>query len=281
MRNIFRESHRREPEFQGKVAVITGSSRGIGKAIACELARAGASVVLNGRDLPRLEGAGAELKKITPHVATVCCDVSTIEGGRQLIREAINYFGKIDILVSNVGVSMRGKMADLDPVVFKTVFESNVLGTVNPVIATIPHLRSTKGSLVFISSLTGIRGLPFLSAYCASKMALRALAESLRIEEAGNHLHIGLVYVGFTANDPGKETIAADGSKILLEPRTGKGVSKKETVAQAVITNILKRKFITILTLQGKLMAFMQPLFPRLLEWILTRSLDKFQEKGK
>lgn len=268
-------------KFQGKTAVITGSSRGIGKAIALELASNGASVVLNGRDAERLATAEAEIRGVTNQVVSVCCDVSTIEGGRWLISEAIRTFGKIDILVSNVGVSMRGKVADLDPVVFKTVFDSNLLGTINPVIPAISFLRKTKGSLVFISSLTGIRGLPFLSAYSASKMSLRALAESLRIEEAENHLHIGLVYVGFTENDPGKETIAADGSKIILNPRKGKGVSTKASVAKAVARNIRKRKFITVLTTQGKVMAFMQRLFPRLVEWIIIHNLDKFTEKGK
>jgi len=267
--------------FQGKVAVITGSSRGIGKAIALELAKNGASIVLNGRNQARLAATEEEIRRITDKITGICCDVSTIEGGQFLVNEAVKAFGKIDILVNNVGISMRGSMADLNPEVFKTIFDSNILGTVNPTIPAIRHLRSTKGSIVFISSLTGIRGLPFLSAYSASKMALRALAESLRIEEAGNHLHIGLIYVGFTENDRDKEAIASDGSKIILEPRQGKGVYTRESVAKAVIRNISKRKFITVLTFQGKLMAFIQPVFPWLVERIIITNLNKFKERGK
>ncbi|MBK7132862.1 MAG: SDR family NAD(P)-dependent oxidoreductase [Bacteroidales bacterium] len=203
-------------KFHGKVAVITGSSRGIGKAIAMELALNGASIVLNGRDKVRLQETEAEIRKISEKVISICCDVSAAESGKSLINESIKAFGRIDILINNIGVSMRGNLADLNPEVFKTIFESNVLSAVNPTIPAIKYLRQTKGSLIFISSLAGIRGLPFLSAYSSSKMALRAIAESIRIEEKQNDLHVGLIYVGYTENDPGKETIAADGSKILL-----------------------------------------------------------------
>jgi short-subunit dehydrogenase len=268
-------------KFQGNVAVITGSSRGIGKAIALELASKGTSIVLNGRDQTRLNKAADEIRKITENVITVCCDVSTPEGGQFLIDEAIRIFNRIDILVNNTGVSMRGNFADLKPEVFRTVFESNVLAAVNPTIPAIKYLRQTKGSLVFISSLAGIRGLPFLSAYSSSKMALRALAESIRIEEKQYNIHVGLVYVGYTENDPGKEAIAADGSKIVLNPRKGKGVQTKESVAKAVLKNISRRNFITVLTPIGKLNALLQSRFPMLVEKIIIRNFKKFEKESK
>lgn len=270
-----------KPTFHGKVAVITGSSRGIGKAIALELARNGTSVVLNGRNQARLLESENEVRAIQENVISVCCDVSTAEGGKLLIKDAIRAFGKIDFLVNNVGVSMRGSVADLNPEVFRTIFDSNLLGAVCPTIPAIRHLRATKGSLVFISSLAGIRGLPFLSAYCSSKMALRALAESIRIEEANNQVHVGLIYVGYTENDPEKETIAANGSKMLLEARHGKGVQSKESVARAVVRNISKRKFITVLTAIGKLNAFLQSRFPWLVERIILKNIKKFEEHGR
>jgi short-subunit dehydrogenase len=267
--------------FHGKVAVITGSSRGIGKAIARELSLHGASIVLNGRDSTRLSVAENEIRKLNENVISVCCDVSTAKGGEFLINESVKAFGRIDILVNNTGVSMRGNMCDLNPEVFKTIFESNVSGAVNPTIPALKYLRQNKGSVIFISSLAGIRGLPFLSAYSSSKMALRAIAESLRIEEKKHDIHVGLIYVGYTENDPGKETIAADGSKILLNPRKGRGVQTKESVAKAVIKNISKRKFITVLTWIGKLNAFLQPKFPMLVENIILRNLKKFEEESK
>jgi NAD(P)-dependent dehydrogenase (short-subunit alcohol dehydrogenase family) len=266
-------------KLEGKVAVVTGSSRGIGKAIAAELARNGALVVLNGRDPGRLKEAENEIREITDHVMGICCDVSTIEGSRHLISETLNKHARIDILVNNVGISMRGNFADLNPEVFDTIFRSNVFGAVYTAISALRHLRVANGSIVFISSLAGVRGLPFISAYSSSKMALRAVAESIRIEEKA--IHVGLVYVGYTENDLNKEAVASDGSKVILEPRKGKGVTTKVSVAKAVVRNIKKRKFITVLTFQGKMMTFIQPLFPGVVEWIIRSNIERFRERGK
>ncbi len=263
--------------LKGKVAIITGSSRGIGKAIAIELAEKGASIVLNGRNRLRLAEVENEIRKIQTEVISVCSDLSTIEGGQFLIDEAVKKFGRIDILVNNVGVSMRGKFADLNPDVYKTILDSNILSAVYPSIPAIQHLRATKGSLIFISSLAAIRGLPGMSAYCSAKMALRGIAESIRIEESKNHIHVGLMYVGYTEIDDGKETIFADGTKKLLEPRKGRGAQTKEFVAKAVARNISKRHFLTVLTPIGKINLFLQSLLPMLVERILIKNIKKFE----
>lgn len=271
----------KKPGFEGKVAVITGSSRGIGKGIAFALARMGASIVLNGRNSDRLEETRRELIRTSGNAISICCDVSTAEGGRLLIDETIRHYGRIDILINNVGVSMRGRFADLDPAVVKTIFESNILGTTNPSIPAMKYLRESRGSIIFISSAAGIRGLPELSAYCASKMALRALAESIRLEEKQNGIHVGLVFVGYTENEKDKETIAADGSLRLLAPRSGKGVQTIESVARGVVRNLLKRKFITVLSPIAKLNAFVQPLFPMLVERMILKNIKKFEEGNR
>ena len=156
-----------------------------------------------------------------------------------------------------------------------------IYGTVNPTIPAIPHLRKTKGSIIFISSLAGIRGLPGLSAYCSSKMALRAIAESIRIEEKSNDIHVGLIYVGITEIEHNKETIASDGSMKVLKDRSASKVQTTSQVAQAVLQNIKKRKFITTLTGIGKVNKFMQPRFPLLVEKIILKSLHKFEEKSE
>lgn len=268
-------------KYIGKVAIITGSSRGIGKAIAIELAKKGIHIVLNGRDAQRLQETENEIKNIHSNVISVCSDVSTIAGGQLLIDECIKAFGRIDFLINNVGVSMRGDVADLNPEVFKLVFDSNVLGTVYPTIPAIKHLRKTEGSIIFISSLAGIRGLPSLAAYSSSKMALRALAESIRIEEAKHNLHVGLILVGITDIEHNKEIIAADGSKKVLASRKNKKVSSIASVAKAVFKNIHKRKFITVLTSIGIINAFLAPRFPLLVEKIILKNIKKFEEGNK
>ena len=241
-----------EHKFSGKVALITGSSRGIGKEIAIELAKKGAYVVINGRNKERLSFARKEIENYTQKkVLSICCDITVTKECEQLINTVLNTFGRLDILINNAGVSMRWNLSDLNPVVFSKVFSTNILGTVNITIPVIPEIRKSKGSIVFISSVAGIRGLPSLSAYCSSKMALRAIAESIRIEESQNDIHVGLIYLGATEIDNNKETISSDGSKIVLSDRSKRNVLSKEYVAKSVLLNIKNRKFITTLSFLG------------------------------
>jgi short-subunit dehydrogenase len=207
--------------------------------------------------------------------------VSIAEEAEDMVNQTIKNFGKLDILINNVGVSMRGNVADLNPEVYKTIFESNVLGAINPTIPALKELRKTQGSLVFISSLAGIRGLPYLSAYSSSKMALRAIAESIRIEEKHNDVHVGLILVGVTQIEHNKETISSDGSKIVLKNRDPSKVDSTQRVAKKVINNIQKRKFITTLSPIGKLNKYLQARFPMLVEKIILANLEKFKDKSK
>ncbi|MBU8891717.1 MAG: SDR family oxidoreductase [Bacteroidales bacterium] len=269
----------KDKTFQDKVAIITGSSRGIGKAIAVELVRNGAFVVLNGRNQKRLTQAENEINALGGKVLAVCCDVSIPTQAKNLVNKTIETYGKLDILINNAGVSMYGDFSDLKPEVFKTIFETNVFGVVNPTIPALSHIRKSHGSIVFISSLAGTRGLPGHSAYCSSKMALRAITESIRVEEIKSKIHVGLIFVGFTENDPEKKTIAADGSLIAIKNRPN--FIKAQTlssVAKAILKNIRKRKFRTTLTGVGKLNAVMQAIMPGVVEKILIFSMKRMKK---
>lgn len=267
--------------MNGKVAIITGSSRGIGKGIAKELLIAGTKVILNGRNEERLQKAKSDLMEVGNGVDYFCCDVTNAEDSKRLVDFAIELHGRLDIMINNVGVSSRGDVSDCDPVVFENVMKSNFIGSVIPTIYALKHLRKTQGSLVFISSVAGIRGLPGLAPYCASKMALRSLAESIRIEEYKSNIHVGLIYVGITEIEHNKESISADGSPIVLDDRSSKKSQSISYVAGRVLRNIKKRKFITTLSTVGVLNAFLQPRFPFLVERLIIRASTKFKERSK
>ena len=267
-------------KFQDKVVIITGSSRGIGKATAIEFIKQGASVVINGRDNIRLLETEKELKAFGGKVLAFCGDISEPDLAQALIEATIETFERLDILINNAGVSMRGDFADLKPEVFNAVFNTNIFGVTNLSIPAMPHLRASKGSLVFVSSLAGIRGLPGLSAYCSSKMALRAIAESIRIEESKTGMHVGLVQVGFTEIEFEKQTIAANGELITIKDRSKFKVQTTKSVAEAILKNVKRRKFITTLSPIGKLNAIMQSVLPGLVEKILIRSVDKIKKRS-
>ena len=113
-------------DSKGKVAIISGSSQGIGKTTAVELAKLGVKVVLNGRNEERLEKAIVELSETYPNVTGFVADLTNPEQAKLLVKKTISHFGRLDILINNAGISMRGDFSDLNPDVFTQVFNTNV-----------------------------------------------------------------------------------------------------------------------------------------------------------
>ena len=268
-------------KFQDKVAIITGSSMGIGKATAHLLGSLGAQLVINGRNPDRLAETEKMLRDQGYRVLAIQGDVSKPEDCEQLIEGTIKHYGQLDILINNAGMSSRGFFEELDPRVLKNMTDINILGCVYPTRFAIPYLKKTRGSIVFISSVAGIRGLPETTMYCASKMALTSVAESLKVELSEYKIHVGILYVGITKNEADKQVIGKDGEPIPLKSRENRNASTPEQVARAIVKNIRKRKFKMVLTSLGKLNYFANLLFPRLVDRILIRAKDKVREMNK
>ena len=267
--------------FRNKVVVITGSSSGIGKATARAMGQAGARVVINGRNPDKLRAAEEALRPDCPTVVAVRADIASVEGAEHLIRTAVEKCGKIDVLINNAGMSSRGYFATLAPRVMDDMLRINVLGCLYPTRFALEQLERSRGSVVFISSVAGIRGLPETSLYCAAKMALTSVAESLRVELSETGIHVGIVYVGVTKNDPGKQVIGADGSLVALRQRDERQAQSPEAVAKSVLKLVRKRKFKLILTPLGKLNALANVLFPRWVDKFLIRSKERISRMNQ
>lgn len=264
-----------------KVVLVTGSNLGIGKATALELAERGALVVINGRKADRLESVRAQIEQNGGKVLAVVADVTNPDDCETMVQKIIDHYGRLDVLISNAGISMRGSFEDVSPEVFKQVMDVNFHGAVNITKAALPHLKNNRGRIMYISSVAGIRGLQGISAYCSAKMALTALAESMRIELSKTGIKIGITYVGFTQNDPVKRTMAADGQLIPIEERSNKNAQTTNEVARAIIRNIEKGHFKNVLTPLGKLNAFANKICPKLVEKVLIKANDKVSKMSK
>lgn len=262
----------RRNKLRDKVVIITGSSRGIGRATAVTLAEGGTTVVLNGRNRERLEETRKSLEEKGCRVLAVPGDVTSPQESRHIIDETVKAFGRIDVLINNAGIIMRGAFEDIKPEVFQRVVQVNLLGSVYPAMAALPFLRETRGSLVFISSIAGLRGFPMASPYSASKMALTALAESLKVELAGSGVHVGVVYVSFTENDPDKKVLSADGSTTAVAPSFQVPQSR---TARGIVRSVARRRFRTLLTPLGKLAGLIQWAAPRFSDRLLILSLRR------
>ncbi|MBL7834381.1 MAG: SDR family oxidoreductase [Cyclobacteriaceae bacterium] len=264
--------------FKDKVAIITGSGMGIGKATALELAAQGAKVVLNGRNAERLQKAFEELKAKGHDVIAIPCDITSAADCENLIRQTIETYGKLDILITNASISMREKFENLQPEVFSQIIHSNINGSAFPAWYALPHLKKTKGSITFISSAAGMIGMPTGSAYSAGKMALTALAQSMKIELDGSGVHVGIVHVGFTQNEDAKRVLNAKGELVPVAPRPPYLQQTREQVAKAILRSIKSRQFKTVLTIVGKLNAFMVRFFPGLVIRIIMYSQKRMKD---
>ncbi|MBK8491643.1 MAG: SDR family NAD(P)-dependent oxidoreductase [Saprospirales bacterium] len=206
-------------KLKDKVAIVTGSSMGIGRAIARRLGEEGATVVLNGRDTAKLARTHFQLSESGIEADSFPADISSPEDCRQLIVHTLRKYGRIDILINNAGISSKGFFEDTHPEIFQQVVDVNLLGSLYATREALPHIKASKGHILFISSLAGLRGIPFQCPYCLSKMAQTALAESLRAELYQKGTHVGIIYVGITKNDPEKRIIFSDGSWKSLPER--------------------------------------------------------------
>lgn len=261
--------------FLNKVALVTGSGSGIGKATAKELAKAGAAVMLNGRNEEKLKQTVASMQAEGYRVAYTVADVTTTEGSQKLVQATLDTFGRLDVLVNNASASMRAAFIEMQPTYFREVLDSNIYGTVNPTLAALPHILKNRGSIVCISSLAGLYGLPSASAYSAGKMALTAFVQSLRAELKDTGIHLGIVYVGFTQNDHGKRVLNAQGELVPVAHRPGNFQQSQEQVAREIYALILHRKKKVVLSLMGKLMQWMVKWAPVIVDKVLAQSMKK------
>ncbi len=261
--------------MKDKVVIITGGSSGIGKACAYAFGRAGAKVVITGRDAKKLEEVSDGLINLGIENLTLIADVSKEENSELLAAQTIQRFGRIDILINNAGISMRALFEDLEMKVFKKVMDINFYGTVFATKYCLPHILETKGSIVGISSINGYRGTPARTAYTASKYAMQGFLESLRTEVMNRGVHVLVACPGFTSSNIRNAALVADGSVQGESPREEDKMMSAEEVADEILKAIKKRKRDIVLTTQGKLAVFLNKWAPSLMDKIVYNHMAK------
>ncbi len=185
-------------DWSDKVAFITGASSGIGRGLALELARRGAAVGLLARREDLLREVAEEIEAHGGKAIALPADVTDAGAVRAAVGALRNEFGPIDLLIANAGVGATIAADKLEPEGVSKVFSVNVIGVVNSVTAVIPQMiERGSGQLAVISSLAAYRGLPKSAAYCASKAAVSALFESLRLDLQPQGINVTIIHPGF------------------------------------------------------------------------------------
>lgn len=185
----------------GKVALITGGNAGIGEAVAKTFAREGASVVITGRRQDELERVAGEITKQQGQCAVVCGSVTDETHARVAVARALQQFGSLDILVNNAGIGEFGRrIHELDDDTWMRVLDVNVTGVFRMTrVAVGEMLKLKRGSIVNISSIASLVGIPLLPAYAASKGALDAMTRAIAIDYAKDGIRCNVVNPGLIA----------------------------------------------------------------------------------
>jgi NADP-dependent 3-hydroxy acid dehydrogenase YdfG len=227
--------------FKDKVFLVTGASSGIGLAIAHALVQAGARVALMARSADKL----AELRTAwgaPDRVAVTPGDVTKPEDCQAAVTAVIQAFGRLDGLVHSAGVSMRGEIARTDPAVFRQLMDINFHSSVSLIQAALPAITDAKGHVVVISSVVGHMSPPYRGGYAASKHAVQALMDALRVEVMDQGVHVLTVCPGFVATNISLNALTADGSRYdHMDPETAGGL-KADDVAADVLRAIEGRR---------------------------------------
>lgn len=261
--------------FKDRTVVITGASSGIGMALALEFGERGANVVLGARNVGKLKELAAMIESKGSRAAWCETDVAREDDCRQLIETAVGTFGGIDILICNAGISMRALYDTVDIAVLQRLMDVNFWGTVYCTKYALPYIQRSHGSIVGVSSVAGIHGLPGRTGYSASKYAMTGLLETLRIENLRRGVHVMIACPGFTASNVRFAALTADGSPQGETPRAEDKMMTAEEAAHRIIKGIARRKRFVTMDFQGRATRLIKKFAPALLDRMFYNHMAK------
>lgn len=254
-------------------ALVTGASSGLGRAIAEDLARRGATVVLTGRSEARLREVAAGLVEggADPAKLVVVAADLTVEADRsRLFDEVRDRFGALDLVVNNAGVGATGQFDTHDAWVLRRVFEINFFAMAEVCREALPLLgEGVDPVMLVMGSINARRGLPGRVEYSASKFAVSGFVESIRIEWRRYGIHVLQVNPGFSATPFDENAVVKTARVSVSEWRT----APPEAVAAAALRAVEKKKREITLTPKGRMLVLMNRLAPRFVDWGLSRWL--------
>jgi short-subunit dehydrogenase len=246
--------------FTDKIVVITGGSDGIGKALVAQFLTLGAKVATCGRNENKLSLLATEFPSSNLYTAQV--DVSKQDQSEAFIKQVVDNWGRIDVLINNAGISMRALVSEVSVQTLHNVMDINFWGTVYCTKAALPSLQQNKGVIVGVSSIAGYRGLPGRSGYSASKFALNGWLEALKTELYASGTHVMWVCPGFTTSNIRNAALDKNANAQGESPMDEGSMMSSEECATHIIHAIEKRKRSLVLTFTGKRTVFMNKFFP-------------------
>ncbi|MCS5734714.1 SDR family oxidoreductase [Herbiconiux daphne] len=227
----------------GKVALITGASSGIGEAIALTLSQAGALVAVGARRTERLAGL---TERMPGETLVLHLDVTDAESVRAAVDATVERFGRLDVLVNNAGVMLSGPVAGADPAEWKTMIDTNLLGTMYATHAALPHLLQSKGTIVQTSSTSGRVASAAGAVYSASKFGVNAFSEGLRQEVTAEGVRVVVIEPGFVATELASHTTNADMRALAQQLHESMRALQPDDIARAVLYAVSQPEHVSV-----------------------------------
>jgi len=262
--------------WQNARCLVTGASSGLGQAIAEQLVKSGAYVVLTGRSAERLQANADRLIDLgtdSSRIVTVPADLTVEEDCQRLFDEITGRFEALDLVINSAGVGADGQFETHDPDVLRQVFEINVFALADVCRRALPLLsRGVQPAMVNIGSIVARRGLPGRVEYSASKFAVSGFTEALRVEWGRFGIHVLQVNPGFTDTPFDQHVVASTARYSVARHRR----MSAEAVARATLRGVERRKREITMSWQGRLLLFVSTIAPRFVDWGFTRWLLRY-----
>ncbi|MCK5857054.1 MAG: SDR family oxidoreductase [Bacteroidales bacterium] len=258
--------------FQDKIIWITGASSGIGRSLSLQFFKLGAKLVLSGRNQDALHSVAKEANVNKDRFLILDFDLSTDFDANEKAQKVIEYFGRIDYLFNNGGISQRSISIETSIEVDRRIFEINFFAADKLTKAVLPHmLKNGFGHISATSSVVGKFGIPMRSAYAASKHALHGYYDSLRAEMYGKGIYISVIIAGRILTNISQNAVTKDGSKYnKLDEGQANGMTADEA-AQRIIKGIAKRKPEIMFGGKELLMVYIRRYLPKLFYYMAPR----------
>lgn len=253
-----------------RVVIITGASDGIGAEVARQLAAkegTGLALVLAARNLAMLDAVAGECAALGAQTMTIETDVSVQAQCRRLVAGAVERFGRIDALINNAGRSAHALFEDVSDLGwYEDLMRVNLWGSVWCTHAALPHLKAARGSIVAVSSLAGLVGVPGRTAYGATKFAMTGFFEALRSELKGAGVSVTTAYPGVVATRIRYRGYNAEGKELGVSSLKEDDAMPVEECARLIIEGMNGRKREVVMTAKGKIGRFLKLLAPGVIE---------------
>jgi NAD(P)-dependent dehydrogenase (short-subunit alcohol dehydrogenase family) len=266
--------------FKDAVAIITGGAWGIGRALAEQLAAAGARVVIADIAFETAQQVASSLRHIGQRVEAVVLDVSRAADVERTVNDVAERHGRLDYMFNNAAVAVAGEFRDLSPEHFRRVLDVNVMGVVHGAMAAYRiMLRQRAGHIINVSSITGLLPTPMLSPYSASKHAIVGLSTALRIEAKGLGVNVSVACPGLvdTTIHERTEYLSARKADYLAQlPR--KLMMTPAAAAKGILRGVIRNDAIIVHPWNARIGWWLCRFSPALLSRLMQHSVTQFRK---